>query len=124
MVDGCYDCYFDPTTDAWDKMCDDDLTEIFHTRAGFMCDVYAWLYDQVGDETKTVMQDEIDIELQDYSQWNEVLGCNINLDFDLSKGGVISNTDTDNVDVSSDRNKMGFCVFVCLMTIIFGTDRF
>ena len=115
MADEYWDCYFDQTTDAWDIMCNDDLTEvtcsdllvIFTQRAGCLCDNYAGVYDKVGDETKVLMQDDINAQLQEFSAWNDVLGCNINLECDLSDG-----------------YKMKLCLWVCLITIIFVLDLF
>ena len=102
-INGYMECMFGPRDDeSWDIECDDDKEEltcndlllIFKQRAGCLCTEYAEFYDLVSQETQLLMQNEVDIELGVYSEWNDIFGCDINLQCDLETGGQVINIPT------------------------------
>jgi len=99
LYKGYWDCVYDYDSDAGELLCDDSVDEItcnglltvYRQQSKCICNVYGDLYDKVSSGTKTLLQQEINSVMEQYSEWNDVFGCNINLECDLAKGGVLTN---------------------------------
>ena len=95
-----WDClYNDYDSAAGMLACDDyvdsigcgELLTLYKKDGQCKCELYGNLYSRVSDATKKILEEEISGDYTWYSQWNDVLGCDINLQCDLAAGGEIVN---------------------------------
>ena len=105
----CDQTHYEVTCDA--------LLAIFTQTASCWCKSYNLLYDYLSGTTRDATQTYVDNTMKDYSKWNEVIGCDIDLVCDISTGLVtngglddITTTITDddeNDDKGDDENDDG-----------------
>ena len=86
-----FDTYFCDNDGIVEDIECDALEAIFTQQAECECELYNILYDLVSESTQKRLKAFIDGDLKDFSEWNDVLGCDINLVCDLSSGEVINN---------------------------------
>eukprot|EP01083_Nonionella_stella_P039490 107405_1 len=97
-ADRLYDQYF----------CDESDTEVTCNGISAMyglvnkcyCGYIGDMYSRVGKEWKVFLEDEMDQFLTEASEWNDVLGCNIDFECDLDSG-VLSNAAIETTDITS-----------------------
>ena len=98
MYSNYYDCLTEPGSAYYTYLCPDSvdeitctgLTKVFRQSAECQCGFYGDLYSEVSTKTQQALQEEIDESMEEYSQWNDVLGCNIKLSCSLATGGTVS----------------------------------
>ena len=94
-----WDCSYDYDSAAGRLACDDytdsiscsDLLTLYRKDAECYCELYGGVYSRVSDATKAILKEEVAGEYAWYSQWNDALDCNINLECDLGSGGKVKN---------------------------------
>eukprot|EP01084_Bolivina_argentea_P159353 277536_1 len=102
MLQKFYECSAEAETDMFDDDCNDfeyqeitcsSIKELFKDQAICWCQVYASLYQTSSALWKPWIKDQIDMMFESFSQWNEVLTCNIELTCDLDGTGNIGGGD-------------------------------
>ena len=95
-VVGWFECYFEEGGAYQEYFCNDNITEVtcddlyqisIH-QAQCECSTSKLIYDNVGNETKAILQIKTDRFLETFSEWNDVLDCDIEIQCDLSSGIV------------------------------------
>ena len=135
-----YDCLYAEDSAYYRLLCDDeveeitcnDLSDTFEQQGGCFCDFYAAFYDKVSDGTKDMLQDNIDTWMEQYSNYNEIYGCDIDLYCDLASGGDLISSQNDSVipstaptftssdnDSGTDPVCFGIIEFVSLLAILY-----
>ena len=96
MYKGYWECLTDATSPVYEYGCSDvdeitcdALNEMYKYQAGCWCKVYSLLSDEVSEDSQTVLQEEADSLMAQYSMYNDVLGCDIDLSCDISSDGAI-----------------------------------
>ena len=92
----CYSCLYEDTGAYRQYVCDDYTTEItgdaieaiYSQQATCSCAFYSGLYRKASAERRVYFEAKVDSELGTYSQWNEMLGCDIDISCDLSSGTI------------------------------------
>ena len=110
MYNDYYDCIYKSESAYFTYVCDDDvdeitcdgLTELYNQDAECKCKFYEVYYDQVSSATQVLLQKEVDKIMAEYSEWNDIFGCDINLLCDLSTDG--DGITTTLVDDSNEEN--------------------
>ena len=70
------------------------LLDFFKAEADCYCNGYSDIYGRVSSETQTLLKTDVMYLMELYSQFNEVLGCDIKLVCDLVTGRVMSENGT------------------------------
>ena len=132
------ECRWGPNSEYAKYDCDDSITEltcegILGLRQSEMecwCSAYKVLYDRVSTGTKALLQSEVDgLYVGKMDDWNEVLGCDIQLYCDLSTGIVsttsapnmtnVGATNTINTPNDNDSGICGDVYFIAVVWVIF-----
>eukprot|EP01083_Nonionella_stella_P078478 214798_1 len=102
MLQKFYECSAEAETDMFDDDCNDfeyqeitcsSIKELFKDQAICYCAAYSSLYQTSSALWKPWIKDQIDMMFESFSQWNEVLTCNIELTCDLDGTGNIGGGD-------------------------------
>ena len=88
-----------------------NLETVFEHRAGCSCSRNKILYDLVGEDSQSKMQRSVDLEFSLFGQWNEIMGCDINIVCDVTTGLI------DNESGCSQNIVCIFCLIVLLALV-------